>query len=191
MAEDRLMRFLAACHSRPHITWDAFFLSVDWLAEHGPVRRRHTRITGARWRYSTLTEVVYKASRSAFCVCASRFSNRGSQWAAWVGLAGCPVLLGPSYRELCPFGVPVEAPHPPIPHDPFSDDDAVANAIQRAMAIPRSEIHEHAKLYMATSGIPCNIDLPGDPALEMPEYWIVDWDHSMTWGPGRPSAFPQ
>lgn len=170
------------------LKWDALFFIGDWIPQQADVRALHPRLTVLRRRYLTVSELLYKAQRSAFCIYGSYFRNPATEEAAAIARAGCPVLIDPKYQAECPFGIPVVSPAPRIPGDVFSDRVAIQAAISQALSIGRDEIRRRVpgmpasydSIYALTPQVGENGAAPID--------WDRDWDEAMLWNDRKPSA---
>jgi len=96
------------------------------------------------------------------------------------------VLVGVAHQPRYRFAFGVDAKNPKVAHDPFSDREAVLEAIDRALKVNRATIREQAILHLREASLSSLPLCAPDPALLNPTVWIKDWDEQMAWSPHKP-----
>lgn len=170
------------------LKWDVLFFLGDWFPQRADVRVSHPRMTFLRRRYFTVSELIYKAQRSAFCFYGSYFRDPATEEAATIARAGCPVLIDPKFQAECPFGIPVVTSSPRIPGDVFSDRNAIQVAISQALSISRDEIRRRALEMASSYESPDALVSQAGESAAISIDWDRDWDEAMLWNGRKPSA---
>jgi hypothetical protein len=169
--------------------WDALFYWGHWIPDYATIRTRHRRYTHLNPLYVTFWEILFKASRTGFCIYASRFETPLLENACWISAVGCPVLIPEASRQHCPFGIPVHSRNLNNPNDPFTDDTELWKSVKLALNRPLIETMQLARQYIVENDLIGRV-LEDDASIGNDAYWINDWQDNMIWTDWKPSRIP-
>lgn len=180
---------LAQLTDNSQFLWDAPFYWGNWIPDYSTVRSRHRRYTHLNPVYVTFWEILFKASRTGFCIYGSRFAVPCLENACWISAVGCPVLILEEFQKHCPFGIPVHSRNASNPNDPFTDDVELWKSIEIALKRPRRETMQLARQYIIENDLIGRL-FEDDASLEDDAFWMNDWQANMIWTDWKPSRLP-
>ncbi len=166
--------------------WDAMFYWGHWIPDYATIRSRHRRYTHLNPLYVTFWETLFKASRTGFCIYASRFESPLFEHACWISAVGCPVLIPAVSRKQCPFGIPVHSQNLSNRNDPFTDDKELWKSVELALKRPRTETMQLGRQYILEHNLIGRV-LANDASTGNDAFWIGDWQDNMIWTDWKPS----
>jgi len=154
--------------------WSVLIYLGDIPVDHCDVRAEHPRLCALRQERFLEDELLYKASRSSFCLFGStlRQTHQMRDFQKVV-LCGCPVILPEPCAvdvEGLGIGAVVRPLNRRIQCDPFSDKDVLTASIQRALALDRASV--------ALAG---RTAFPDAPLVALDAEWFTEWDNDQDW----------